>query len=372
MKIAIFNPYDFTRPGGVQDIVTYQAEELTSRGHTVTVVTPRPRHYGAKAPAGTVFMGVSAKVRAQSSTPDISAVIDQDEIENFFSNNSFDVVHFHEPIVPFVGRQLISNCPYPVVATLHAALPDTGIGKRLGSVKPYFRSVLQHVDVLTRVSPAAGEYLEDLLDDEIIIDVPNGVSVSDFKPSKKRDPNTILYVGRLEKRKGPKYLINAFAELLKIHPDVRLKIVGDGHDREKLEELVRELQIEQSVEFLGFVSPEEKVALLRSATFACYPAIYGESFGIVLLEALATGTPLIAGDNPGYSSVLKGKGLLCLVDPTDTAEFSRRMRLYLEDKEIRDMLSEWGLQYVQQFDYPKIVDKYLDVYAKAIEISKNK
>jgi phosphatidyl-myo-inositol alpha-mannosyltransferase len=372
MKVAIFSPYNFQRHGGVQDIVDYQVKELRKRGHDVIIITPRPREYTAEPPEGIVFMGISAKVKAQSSTPDVSAVIDQDEVERFFSENVFDVVHFHEPVVPFVGRQLISQCPYPVVATLHAALPETGIGRTLGSIKPYFRSVLQYVDVFTRVSPAAGEYLDGLLDTQAVIDVPNGVSVSDFTPSNKRDPNMILYVGRLEKRKGPKYLIEAFAEVSNMHPDARLVIVGDGHDREKLHELANEMGVSEKIEFKGFVSQEEKIGLLRKAALACYPAIYGESFGIVLLEAMATGTPIIAGDNPGYSSVLNEKGLLCLVDPTNTSDFARRIQLYLENKDIRDMLSTWGLEYVKQFDYPKIVDAYLDVYAQAIAMKKKK
>jgi phosphatidylinositol alpha-mannosyltransferase len=370
MKIAIFSPYNFQRHGGVQDIVDYQVKELRSRGHEVTVITPRPRDYSGKPPEGIVFIGVSAKLKAQSSTVDISAATDQSEVESFFQNNVFDVVHFHEPIVPFVGRQLIANCPYPVVATLHAALPETGIGRTLGSIKPYFRSVLQHVDLLTRVSPSAGEYLDDMLEDEEVLQVPNGVSVSEFKPSRIRDENMILYVGRLEKRKGPKYLLQAFAVIAESNPDAYLVIVGDGHDRERLEELAGQLYISDRVRFMGFVSQEEKIRLLRKAAIACYPAIYGESFGIVLLEALATGTPIIAGDNPGYRSVLRGKGLLCLVDPTNTDEFVRRIELYLQNKDVRDLLSEWGLEHVKQFDYPKVVDAYLDVYAQAIKAGK--
>jgi phosphatidylinositol alpha-mannosyltransferase len=371
MKIAIFNPYSITRPGGVQDIVAYQAEELKKRGHEVTIVTPRPRDYKLDTPPeNTVFIGVSARVKAQSSTPDISAAIDNDEVEEFYKNHSFDVFHFHEPVVPFVGRQLIAACPYPVVATLHAALPDTSIGKTLGSIKPYFRSVLQHVDVFTKPSGPAGEYLEELLEGEDIVYVPNGVSVSSFTPSKKRLPKTILYVNRLEKRKGATYLISAFAEVLAAHPDAKLIMVGDGHEREKLEEQVADLGIGNSVEFKGFVSPEEKIALLKAATLACYPSIYGEAFGIVLTEAMACGTPIIAGDNPGYAWVLRDKGLLSLVNPKETEEFARRIRLFLENKDIRDMMSTWGLEYVKQFDYSKVVDQYLDVYKTAIQKAK--
>lgn len=366
MKIAIFNPYNILLPGGVQDHIRAQAEELRSRGHEVTIVTPKPRKHADHAPEGTVFIGLSARVRAQSSTVDISAATDQKEVDEFYKHHHYDVVHFHEPVVPFVGRQLIAACPYPTVATLHAALPDTGIGRTLGSIKPYFRSVLQHVDVFTRVSPAAGEYLDDLLDGVEMYDVPNGVNVASFKPAKTHDPMTILFIGRLEKRKGPRYLIEAFAELKKTIPGAKLQLAGDGPEKQRLVELINQLGVED-VELLGYVADEKKYDLLRHATIACFPAIYGESFGIVLLEAMATGTPIVAGDNPGYSSVLRERGLLSLVNPKSTQEFSRRMQLLLEDKELHQLMSLWGLEYVKQFDYKNIVSQYEKIYRYAIK-----
>lgn len=367
MRIGIFSPYSIIRPGGVQDIVENQVKILRSRGHEVTIVTPRPRGYKDTPPHGTLFIGVSTKVKAQSSTPDVSAAVDIAEIKNLYVNYTFDVMHFHEPVVPFVARQLIAECPYPVVATLHAALPDTVIGKTLGSIKPFFRSVLEHVDVFTKVSGPAGEYLEDLLDGADIIDVPNGVNVTDFHPSSKRDKKTILYINRLEKRKGAQYLVEAFSHVNKIHPDARLIIVGDGRERSKLEQLAHNLGVSSKVEFKGFVTGKEKIRLLRSATLACYPSIYGEAFGIVLVEAMACGTPLLAGDNSGYSWVLREKGLLSLVDPTNTTEFSRRIQLLLENPDLRRMMSDWGLEYVKQFDYERVVDQYLEVYDYAIK-----
>jgi phosphatidylinositol alpha-mannosyltransferase len=366
MKIAIFNPYNFELPGGVSDHIYWQSLELRARGHEVTIITPRPRKYNGVAPEGVVFMGVSMRIKGPGTNPDISTTSDQEEIDKFYLKNKFDVVHFHEPVVPFIGRQLIASCPYPTVATLHAALPESSVGKTLGSIKPYFKSVLQHVDVLTRVSPAAGEYLEEMLTDKEVFDVPNGVHVASYTRSTKRDPVTIVFIGRLEKRKGAKYLIQAFAEVKTQMPEAKLIIAGDGPIREKLEFLTEQLEL-SDVSFEGYVSEERKLELLQRATIASYPAIYGESFGIVLLEALATGTPLVAGNNPGYSSVLRERGRLCLVDPKNTYEFSSRLILLLQDPTLREMLSEWGIEYVKQFDYSKIVTKYEQVYAYAIK-----
>lgn len=368
MKIAIFNPYNFEKPGGVQDHVRAQAEQLQKNGHDVIILTPRPRKFTGSAPAGVIFTGVSARVRAQSSTVDISGALDQDEIERLYRDNIFDVAHFHEPIVPFVGRQLISLCPYPVVATLHAALPETSIGRTLGSIKPYFRSVMQHVDVLTRVSVAAGEYLEEVIDGVDTYFVPNGIELGKYtKATKKpRDPATILFIGRLEKRKGPKYLIRAFALIQQKYPNAKLVLAGDGPERGKLKTLISELNL-NNVEMLGYIDEDHKKKLLATATVSCYPALYGESFGIVLLEAMASGVPIVAGRNPGYETVLRERGAIGLVDPKDTYELARRLELFLIDKTLRDFISDWGLEFVKQYDYQQIVKQYEKVYKHAIK-----
>lgn len=368
MKIAIFTPYNFEKPGGVQDHVRAQADQLRKNGHDVTILTPRPRKHGLTAPKGVIFTGVSARVRAQSSTVDISGALDQDEIEKLYANNVFDVVHFHEPVVPFVGRQLIAACPYPVVATLHAALPETAVGRTLGSIKPYFRSVLQHVDVLTRVSIAAGEYLEEVIEGVETYFVPNGIELKKYKKkTMTRDPATILFIGRLEKRKGPKYLIKAFAQLQSKYPDIRLVLAGDGPEKERLKSTIEELGL-KNVDMPGYIDDAYKKQLLSTATIACYPALYGESFGIVLLEAMASGIPIVAGRNPGYESVLKERGALGLVDVKETEEFAHRLETLLTDKPTQKFLSTWGLNYVKQFDYTQIVKQYEKVYQHAIEI----
>jgi phosphatidylinositol alpha-mannosyltransferase len=368
MKIAIYNPYNFEIPGGVLDHVTAQSHELRRRGHDVTILTPRPRKYSGETPPDMIFTGVSARIKAQSSQVDISSVMDSIETDTLWHEHQFDVVHFHEPTVPFAARQLIASCPYPVVATLHAALPDTAIGKTLGSIKPYFRGILQHVDILTRVSVAAGQYLEEEIDHADAVFIPNGLELKKFRKgsAENRMDATIFYVGRLEKRKGPRYLLQAFAILKKRIPHATLVLASDGPDRQKLEDFVREYHL-HDVTFLGFVDEDVKRDYLKRATVACYPALYGESFGVVLLEAMASGVPIVAGNNPGYETVLTGRGALGLVNPTDTVALANRLQLFLEDAGLRQMLSAWGLQHVKQFDYTHIVDSYEAVYKRAIE-----
>jgi phosphatidylinositol alpha-mannosyltransferase len=146
---------------------------------------------------------------------------------------------------------------------------------------------------------------------------------------------------------------------------VALKLAGDGADREKLEALTEELGLHH-VEFLGYITDEEKLRLLHTADLFCSPALFGESFGIVLLEAMATGLVTVAGDNPGYASVMQGVGQLSLIDPKDSSVFAHRLQLLLFDDDLRNLWQKWAKTYVKQFDFPKIVDQYETVYQAAL------
>jgi phosphatidylinositol alpha-mannosyltransferase len=226
------------------------------------------------------------------------------------------------------------------------------------------RNVLKYFDSFTAVSIAAADYLQKLTDDKIDI-IPNGIDLNKYYPkpeSKSKNP-TIFYVGRLEKRKGLKYLLKAFAELESILPNSELIIAGDGPDREKLKDFADDLGI-QNIRFLGFVDESTKIKYLQSSTVFCSPAVHGESFGIVLLEAMACGTVIVAGDNPGYSSVMQERGKLSLVNPRYTSELVRRLHLMLTDNELRDSTISWSNEYVKRYDYSTIVDQYEDLFNK--------
>jgi len=236
-------------------------------------------------------------------------------------------------------------------------------------ITPYTKPLLRHIDAFTAVSEAAAEYLLSLADVPVEI-IPNGIVLKRFlKPAgmqrPKGQPKTILFVGRLENRKGVTYLLDAFAQLQVREPDVHLVIAGDGPDREKLELQVEELGLKH-VTFMGFVEEDVKREWLHKADLFCSPALYGESFGIVLLEAMAGSLVTVAGDNPGYESVMQGLGKLSLIDPKDTSTFSHRLQLMLFDEDLRKLWLKWANDYVRQFDYPKIVDRYEAVYEAAV------
>lgn len=368
MKIGIVCPYNmFQFAGGVQDVVVQLHDKLKNKGHIVKVITPRPRNHSEPAPEDYILLGTSAKVNTMATMVDLGFEADGDEIDNILATEKFDVIHFHEPWVPLLSRQILTRSSAVNVATFHAKSPDTLISKSLiSSVVPYTKSVLKYLDSLTAVSPAASEYVKNLTDRPIEI-VPNGIDLNRFVANKNasKDDKSILFLGRLEKRKGLEYLLDAFQLLKAKHPEVDLLIAGSGGKRKSLEKYIEQRKI-RDVSFLGFVPESEKVQLMSNASVYCSPAPYGESFGIVLLEAMAVGTPVVAGNNAGYSGVMTGTGMLSLVNPRSTQDFAQRLEIMLYDEEVRKVWQKWAKNEVAKYKFEKIADSYEKVYKKAL------
>lgn len=371
MKIGLVLPYNITKGGGVKTQVLAQRDELVRRGHDVVIITPQPRDPYTASEHKVVFLGTATDFKTpMNTTAQISASVLTDEIDALLEREQFDILHFHEPWVPVLSRQILSRSNTVNVATFHAKLPETVMSRTMAKViTPYTKPLLRHIDAFTAVSDAAAEYLLSLADVPVNI-IPNGIDLKYFrKPTKltrDNDMKTILYVGRLEGRKGVKYLLDAFHVLQSREPEVRLVLAGDGVDREKLQDQARELGL-QHVEFLGYVDDPTKVRLLYTSDLSCSPAVFGESFGVVLLEALATGLVTVAGDNPGYESVMQGLGKLSLINPKDVSLFAHRLQLMLFDEDLRALWKKWAKDYVRQFDFPKIVDQYEAAYETARE-----
>lgn len=369
MKIGLVCPYNITRGGGVQEVVKALQLEYEKRGHDTVIITPQPKEPYVNRDHRVLFLGTATDFKSPlATTTQLSASVLTDEIDTMLEQEQFDVLHFHEPWVPVLSRQILSRSTCANVATFHAKLPETIASRALAKVIiPYTKPLLRHIDTFTAVSDAAAEYVRSLTDVDITI-IPNGIHVGHFRrPTQLPDQlpaPTILYIGRLEKRKGVKYLLLAFQLIQQHNSDVRLVIAGDGPDREKLEQMVDELAL-QHVEFRGYVDDTTKLGLLHSADVFCSPALYGESFGIVLLEAMASGLVTVAGNNPGYSSVMSGIGQLSLVDPRDSKEFAHRMELLLTDTGIRELWKKWAKKYVREYEYAAVADMYLAAYETA-------
>lgn len=368
MKIGLVCPYDFFRHGAVQKLIVLLDQKLTERGHDVRIITPRPAGYDGDPPPRTIFVGRSAKWNTPlATTLEIGASFEPNGLEEMLEAENFDLINVHEPEVPVIGAQIAARALCPIVATFHATFPETAVGKTIEMFRiPFSRSLFRRIAAMTAVSDSAARFVRDWSGQEITI-IPNYIDLDLFRGGRsyKRDPNTILYLGRLEKRKGVRYLLKAFAELAERDLKVKLLIAGDGSERDKLEDWVYANEVPR-VEFLGAVSEEKKVELLKKAAVFSSPAIYGESFGVVLLEAMAAGTPTVAGDNMGYRCVMIDRGLLSLVNPKDTSDFARRLEIFLRDQDIRASWLEWAETYVEQFDSEKVIDQYEKVYKKVV------
>ena len=371
MKIGLVCPYNIANPGGVQEIVIALRKDLVARGHQAVIITPRPRDSSGCDMEGIICLGNGVDLRSPlHTTPQISIGAETDEIDEMLRKEKFDILHFHEPWVPQISRQILRLSTCVNIATFHAKVPETLMSRSvIRMVTPYTKSVLKYLHELTAVSDAAAEYVRGLTDHTVKI-IPNGIDLSEYRPATRSKSHagvkkTILYIGRLEERKGLKYLFRAYKDLSEKHPGLSLKIVGDGLDREKLEALAARMEL-KNCEFKGRVTDKDKLKCLNDADLFCSPAVFGESFGIVLLEAMASGLVTVAGRNSGYSSVLKDLGAISLVDPKNTEEFVQRLELLLYQEDLRRLWRTWGLKYVKQFDYKQVVDQYERVYVDAL------
>lgn len=374
MKIGIVCPYNLSLPGGVQQHIFEQAQELKKRGHSVKIITPKARTTLVFDNTDVLFLGQSRRIKTpQRTSVDISVSVDTDAIDAMLAKHKFDIIHIHEPLVPILARQMLPRINVPVVGTFHAAVPETVLAKSIaGGIAPYVKSVVKHLDAVTAVSSAATSYVGKYVHITDVTIIPNGVDLSTYKKlAQPTDRKNILYVGRLEKRKGVDYLINAFAQFHTKYPHERLFIAGDGPDREKLERQVLELDLVEHVDFLGYVSEKEKVDLLRGCLVYVSPALYGESFGIVLIEAMATDAVALGGNNSGYATVLTDIGAVGLINPLDTEVFASRLELLMYNQSLRALWSKWASKSVKQYSYTKIVDGYEKIYKQLYKTKNN-
>lgn len=370
MKIGLVCPYNMFLGGGVQECVLAIRDGLVERGHKAYIITPQPRNYDGPKHPGIIMVGGATKWRSYGTTTQISASVDLDSLATMLEQENFDILHFHEPWAPMLARQILSRSNAINIGTFHAALPDKVLSRTIEKViTPYTKSIIKYLDILTAVSPAAAKYAESITHRKIHI-IANGIDTSRYRVShvddKRHNKKIIFYVGRLEKRKGLKYLIQAFKILSDKDPTFHLVIAGDGPDRSKLEDQVRDNKV-NNVSFLGYINDETKFQLFSQADLFCSPAIYGESFGIVLLEAMASRCVAVAGNNPGYEAVMNGLGQISIVNPKDSVEFARRLELLATDLTLRKVWREWAQKRVEQHTYERIIDQYEAIYKAAYD-----
>ena len=386
LKIALVCPYNmFERAGGVQQLVMNLHDGLVKKGHDVKVITQRPAGFKGEVPKDYILFGVTRNFDGGFGVSgNWGMPADGGEMGEILEHEDFDVINFHEPWMPLLAWQMLKRSKAAHVGTFHANLVDGTAAKSWVNVfLPYGRGIGQKMHVLTAVSLAPASLLLSKMNhksasEKRLIEnmryIPNGIDLKAYRPPKKRLPlngpntKTVVYVGRLDRRKGVEWLLRAFAALEAKMPNAYLIIAGEGPRRERLEQLADSLDI-KNIRFSGYVDDDEKRRLMGHADAFCSPAMFGESFGIVLIEAMAMGAPVVAGRNSGYTNVLKSSGQLGLVDSKATDDFADRLFLVMNDDKISRLLRAWGLNEVKQYDYPKIIDQYEAAYGDAVKLA---
>ena len=354
MKVAIVSPYDLAVPGGVQAHVRELAERLRRTGDEVVVLGPRRtfrlRFNGSVAPIALAPAAYRAVGRA-------------------LRRIAPDVVHVHEPLVPWIGLAAATFEDAPVVATYHA-WSERDTLYRLA--RPVARKLFDRVAVAIAVSPAAADYHSRALGvaaSRFQI-VPNGVDVARFASASpmigSHDPTrpTLVFVGRLEPRKGLRVLLDAFVRLRTIHPDLQVLVAGDGEERERALAAVPE-PLRHDVHLLGRVDTEVLPQVYAAADVYVSPALGGESFGIVLLEAMAAGKAVVASNIPGYRSVLTDGEQGKLVPPADAQALAYAIDRYLTDPALRRRAGEAGRNSAAAYDWQVVASKIRALYEAA-------
>lgn len=372
LKIGLVCPYNIYLGGGVQEYVIALREGLEKRGLDARIITPQPnrtKNINHEAPKNTIMIGGAAPFRGIETVVQVSASVGTDKLDAMLRREDFDILHFHEPWIPILSRQILTRSDAINIGTFHAAMTNRRLSKTFERViTPYTRSILKYLNVFTAVSEPATGYLRSLSPARQINIIPNGIDIDKYKNESstinKNDTKTIFYIGRLEKRKGVRYLLYAYELLSKSDSSYQLIIAGDGPERNRLKEYVKDKGL-KNVRFLGYVNEDYKKKLFWEADVFCSPALHGESFGIVLLEAMAAGCVVVAGSNFGYASVMKDTGTISLVNPRDSLEFARRLSVMSNDEPLRNTWKEWAQKEVRRYSYDNVVDKYIKLYQAA-------
>ncbi|MBI2773030.1 MAG: glycosyltransferase family 4 protein [Chloroflexi bacterium] len=366
MKIGIVSPYAFPRPGGANEHIRETYEQLRLLGHEVRIITAP---WGDDPAAQDVIrIGRAIAVPYNGSVGRITLSLRLDYLVNrMLKKERFDVIHHHEPLVPFLSPQILDNSSCPQVATFHA-FGGFSLSYWLG--RPVAERYMRKLDARIAVSSAAKHFVSTYFPGDYRI-IPNGVDV-DFYASARPLPEfrdgkiNILFVGRLEPRKGATYLLAAYEGLKRTYPETRLIIAGRGPIQAQLRRTVARRQI-GDVFFADRVSDVEKSRLYKTADIFCAPSTGRESFGIVLLEAMAAGRAIVASDIHGYKKVVQRNVTGLLVEPKDPDALCRAMAQLIADPALREELGRAGAQRARDFDWAHVTRQLVEVYEEVLE-----
>jgi len=367
LRIGIVCPYDWSVPGGVKQHIQDLSESLVDLGHYVNVLTPTSDEESLPAYAtnagSTIALPYNGSIARIKFDPAAFT-----RTRNWLREGKFDILHLHEPTSPSPSIIAAWSARGPIVATHHTSNDSMYAVKNMQFLlQPMMEKVIARI----AVSPEAKKTMIDHLGGDAVI-IPNGVRVKNFQNTEKLSgfdaEKTIVFVGRLdEPRKGIQVLLEAMPKVFDQISGLKLLLVGPGDKEDILKSI--DAKYHSQIEFKGFVDHKTKASCYATATVYVAPNLGGESFGIVLLEAMAAGAPVLASDLPAFKRVLDDGKFGQLFKTNDASDLSQSLVSLIQNKTKRGELSASGVSRAQQFDWSVIVRQILDVYesVKSVE-----
>lgn len=363
LKIGIVCPYSWDTPGGVQNHIRDLAEFLIESGHDVSVLAPvidesnLPEYVvNAGKPISIPYNGAVARV--------LFGPVAFARVRQWISQGEFDLLHLHEPAIPSISLLACWAADGPMVGTFHAAAKRQKI---IFAIGPILEPAIEKLSARIAVSEAARLTLTDHLDTDAVI-IPNGIYANrytDGKTIEKWSGNTIGFIGRFEEpRKGLSVLIDALPVISRFAPDVKILVAGPGDPAEVIEGI--DPQLRQRFEFLGKITESEKADFMSSVAVYVAPNTGGESFGIILAEALAGGACVVASDIPAFDDLLGHGEFGALFESESSTELAKVVIDLLRDETKRKELSARGKERSKKFDWTVVAQQIYSVYEMSI------
>ncbi len=365
MKVGIVSPYAYPRPGGANAHIRETYVHLRELGHEVRIITAP---WGDDPPAQDVIqIGQAIAVPFNGSIGRVTLSLRLEWlVSRMLERERFDIIHHHEPFVPFLSFQILDSARCPNVATFHAF---GGFSFSYWAGRFVLDRYMRRIDERIAVSSAARHFVSRYFPGDYRI-IPNGVDV-DFYANARPFPEfqdgkaNILFVGRAEPRKGAMYLMRAYASLKARHPDTRLILASAGPQIGELRRFVRDNHV-QDVLFAGRVRDIDKARFYKTADIFCAPSTGQESFGIVLLEAMAAGRAVVATGIHGYKKVVQRNVTGLLVEPRDPDALAQALERLITDPALRERLGRAGAAVAPEYDWGHVTAQLAGVYQEVL------